>query len=65
MQSGGKVYLQTSVTVIDGQERLQHDELILATPYNGVKLTPLGSAGTSVRVIANIDAENFPCLDLP
>ncbi|MGJ7535216.1 MULTISPECIES: phospholipase D-like domain-containing protein [unclassified Variovorax] len=65
MQSGGKVYLQTPVTVVGGQERLQHDKLILATFHNGVKRTLLGSAGATVSVIANINAENFLCLDLP
>ncbi|MET3183412.1 UNVERIFIED_ORG: hypothetical protein ABIC43_006596 [Variovorax guangxiensis] len=65
MQSGGKVYVQTPVTVVGGQERLQHDKLILATFHNGVKRTLLGSAGATVSVIANINAENFLCLDLP
>ncbi|RSZ36002.1 MULTISPECIES: phospholipase D-like domain-containing protein [unclassified Variovorax] len=65
MQSGGTVYVQTPVTVVGGQERLQHDKLILATFHNGVKRTLLGSAGATVSVIANINAENFLCLDLP
>ncbi|WP_432730708.1 phospholipase D-like domain-containing protein [Variovorax sp. W6] len=65
MRSGGKVYVQTPVTVVGGQERLQHDKLILATLHNGVKRTLLGSAGATVSVIANINAENFLCLDLP
>lgn len=65
MQSGGKVYVQTPVKVVGAQEGLQHDKLILATFHNGVKRTLLGSAGATVSVIANINAENFLCLDLP
>lgn len=65
MKDGGKVYLQTPVTVVGGDERIQHDKLILATFHNGVKRTLLGSAGATVSVIANINAENFLCLDLP
>lgn len=62
---GGKVYLQTPVKLLKEQDGLQHDKLILATMHKGVKRTLLGSAGATVSVIGNINAENFLCVDLP
>lgn len=66
LKSGCKVFVQKPVTVINaGAEGLMHDKLILATLHSGVQRTLLGSAGFTIDVIANQNAENFICTDVP
>lgn len=66
VKSGIKVYTQKSVVVVNFQsESLQHDKLILATLHTGVCRTLIGSAGFTSDVIANNNAENFICTELP
>ncbi len=65
LQSGCKVFLQKPVLVADTtSEGLMHDKLILATLHSGVQRTLLGSAGFTIDVIANRNAENFICTDV-
>lgn len=66
LKSGCKVFVQKPVVVINPDaEGLMHDKLILATLHNGVQRTLLGSAGFTIDVIANNNAENFICTDVP
>lgn len=66
LKSGCKVYVQKPVLVVNANaEGLMHDKLILATLHNGVQRTLLGSAGFTIDVIANSNAENFICTDVP
>lgn len=65
LKSGCKVFVQKPVVVINANaEGLMHDKLILATLHNGVQRTLLGSAGFTIDVIANQNAENFICTDV-
>lgn len=66
LKSGCKVFVQKPVVVINANaEGLMHDKLILATLHSGVQRTLLGSAGFTIDVIANQNAENFICTDVP
>jgi hypothetical protein len=64
IEAGVRVYTQKPVLVINADEKIQHDKLILAELHDGVCRTLIGSAGFTVDVIANRNAENMISTDV-